>query len=337
MIICRLVCSLLFAALATGFVPALADNPKDSQLSESESPHDSLKKAISAASKVTSYRLRIDSSRGGVEATTIFEFAAPDRAHLTGKNGEIISIGEDMYRKRGNSGWLKNVPGGPGQMDTDLPARRVLDALSTMRDSGAVMVTGRKTIDGTPTLAYQHRFGGSPGTTSIEKLWVGIEDGLPRQAQMEYPFESGTVIVRSTYYDYNADIRIDAPAEYTDAIPQPGSTSGVKSGSAPAAPGRTLLPVTRVSQKPIPLNSPMPRYTEEARQQDIQGVVIARVLVGANGTPRQVRIVRGLPYGLDEQAIQAVYQLRFCPAFSDGQPIAFWQSVQIEFKLRDKK
>jgi TonB family protein len=91
---------------------------------------------------------------------------------------------------------------------------------------------------------------------------------------------------------------------------------------------------TVVDQKPVPLNSPQPRYTEEARKNKIQGVVIARVLVGADGAVKQARIVRGLPDGLDEQAIQAAYQLRFRPAMKSGQPIAFWVPVQIEFNLR---
>jgi protein TonB len=91
---------------------------------------------------------------------------------------------------------------------------------------------------------------------------------------------------------------------------------------------------TAVDQRPVPLNAPQPRYTEEARKNKIQGVVVARVLVGADGAVKQVRITRGLPDGLDEQAIQAAHQLRFRPAMKGGQPVAFWQSVQIEFNLR---
>lgn len=91
---------------------------------------------------------------------------------------------------------------------------------------------------------------------------------------------------------------------------------------------------TAVDQRPVPLNAPQPRYTEEARKNKIQGVVIARVLVGVDGGVKQVKITRGLPDGLDEQAIQAAYQLRFRPAMKGGQPVSFWQSVQIEFNLR---
>jgi Gram-negative bacterial TonB protein C-terminal len=41
-----------------------------------------------------------------------------------------------------------------------------------------------------------------------------------------------------------------------------------------------------------------------------------------------------LPGGLDEQAIQAAYPMRFRPAMKGGQPLAFCVPVRIEFNLR---
>ena len=40
-----------------------------------------------------------------------------------------------------------------------------------------------------------------------------------------------------------------------------------------------------------------------------------------------------LPDGLDEQAVLAAYHLRFRPAMKAGQPIAFWQLVEVAFNL----
>ncbi|HSO74026.1 MAG TPA: energy transducer TonB, partial [Blastocatellia bacterium] len=94
-------------------------------------------------------------------------------------------------------------------------------------------------------------------------------------------------------------------------------------------------PATSVDQKPLLLNSPRPNYTEEARKNKIQGPVIARVLVGADGSVKQVKIVRGLSDGLNEQAIQAAYQMRFRAAMKSGQPVAYWaNNVEITFSLR---
>ncbi|MEW6127054.1 MAG: energy transducer TonB [Acidobacteriota bacterium] len=89
-----------------------------------------------------------------------------------------------------------------------------------------------------------------------------------------------------------------------------------------------------VDVKPIALNRPRPNYTEQARQNKVQGLARARVLVGADGSVKQVRIVRGLPDGLSEEAIRAAYQMRFRPAMRNGQPVAYWVVVDIEFNIR---
>jgi protein TonB len=93
-------------------------------------------------------------------------------------------------------------------------------------------------------------------------------------------------------------------------------------------------PATTVDQKPIPLTNPSPHYTEEARKNKIQGNVRVRVLVGADGSVKQVRMVRGLPDGLEDEAIREAYKMRFKPAMKGGQPVAFWVPIDIEFNLR---
>ena len=60
-----------------------------------------------------------------------------------------------------------------------------------------------------------------------------------------------------------------------------------------------------------------------------------RILVDSSGEVREVVIVRGLPDGLNEQAIQAAYQMRFRPALKNNQPVPYWMNnVLVEFNLR---
>ena len=105
-------------------------------------------------------------------------------------------------------------------------------------------------------------------------------------------------------------------------------------GGDPRLGGGTGAVATSVDTLPVALNKPSPRFTEEARRNKIQGKVLTRVLVTAEGRVKTVSIVRGLPDGLDEEAIQAAYQLRFKPATKNGQPVAYWIRVEIEFNLR---
>ena len=91
----------------------------------------------------------------------------------------------------------------------------------------------------------------------------------------------------------------------------------------------------RVDTKPLALNRPRPNYTEEARKNKVQGVVSARVLVGADGLVKQVKIRgAGLADGLNEEAIRAAWQMRFRPAMKDGLAVAYWVVIEIEFNIR---
>lgn len=114
----------------------------------------------------------------------------------------------------------------------------------------------------------------------------------------------------------------------------PGSGFNTGGGDPRLGGGSGGAPATNVDQQPVLLNMPQPRYTEEARKNKIQGTVLVRVLIGSDGQVKRVVVVRPLPDGLDEQAIQAAYQLRFKPAMKSGQPVSFWKPVAIEFNLR---
>lgn len=91
---------------------------------------------------------------------------------------------------------------------------------------------------------------------------------------------------------------------------------------------------SRVDTLPRALNEPRPNYTEEARTNKAQGIVRARILIGSDGLVKQVRILKGLPYGLDEEAIRAAMQMRFRPAMKNGAAVAFWMTLDVEFNLR---
>jgi TonB family protein len=62
----------------------------------------------------------------------------------------------------------------------------------------------------------------------------------------------------------------------------------------------------------------------------VQDAVVA-VLVSEEGLPKEVRVVRGLGFGLDKKAEAAVWQYRFYPATKKGKPIAARREVMVDF------
>lgn len=81
------------------------------------------------------------------------------------------------------------------------------------------------------------------------------------------------------------------------------------------------------------LNRPRPNYTEEGRKNKIQGVVVIEAVFRADGRITSPRVVRGLGYGLDEKAIEAVMQIRFRPAERSGNPVDYKTKVTVSFQL----
>ena len=89
-----------------------------------------------------------------------------------------------------------------------------------------------------------------------------------------------------------------------------------------------------VDSRPVILYRPRPAYTEEARNNKTQGAVLLRVLVDATGVAKNIRVVRGLPDGLNEQAIDAVSKTKFKPAMKDGHPVDYTMLLEVGFSLR---
>jgi protein TonB len=113
-----------------------------------------------------------------------------------------------------------------------------------------------------------------------------------------------------------------------------GNTGGNERNLAVGRPNPAVHQ-TAVDERPVLLNQPRPLFTEEARRNKVQGVVRVRILVDTNGAVKEVVLMRGLPDGLNEQAIRAAYQMRFRPAMKNGQPVSYWLSnVEVEFNLR---
>jgi TonB family protein len=55
--------------------------------------------------------------------------------------------------------------------------------------------------------------------------------------------------------------------------------------------------------------------------------------VGADGLPKDIRIVRAVGLGLDERALDAVKTWRFEPGRKDGQPVPTQINVEVSFRL----
>jgi protein TonB len=111
-----------------------------------------------------------------------------------------------------------------------------------------------------------------------------------------------------------------------------GHGPGVGSGTGGGI-GGGVFKVGGGISAPQAVSTPDPEYTEEARNAKTQGTCVLRLIVDQQGNPRDIHVVRGLGFGLDARAIEAVKQWRFQPAMKDGRPVTVQISVEVGFHL----
>ncbi len=114
-----------------------------------------------------------------------------------------------------------------------------------------------------------------------------------------------------------------------------GHKGGMGDGSGPDAgdgEGNELL--ARGGTLPICLICPYPIYTDEARRVKMQGTVTLRVLIGADGKASDIRVLRGVGFGLEERAAETVRGWKFNPARdASRRPVAAWVTIEAVFRL----
>jgi len=102
------------------------------------------------------------------------------------------------------------------------------------------------------------------------------------------------------------------------------------------SPGPASFPIAGVKGYSMPscVYCPNPRFSDVAVKEVFQGTVVINVRIGVDGRAEDVTIVRGVPCGLNRQAIDAVRQWRFRPATGpDGLPAEVMAPVEVTFRL----
>jgi TonB family protein len=87
------------------------------------------------------------------------------------------------------------------------------------------------------------------------------------------------------------------------------------------------------SLKPTILYKANASYTEDARRNGIEGEVVLDVVFAWDGTINSIRVVRGLPDGLTEKAIEAALKTRFQPAVENGALVSVRGNLSFTFVL----
>ena len=117
----------------------------------------------------------------------------------------------------------------------------------------------------------------------------------------------------------------------------PGGGEPRRSGCARSAAfavdlnAQRVYKVSEVTQRACILSKPQPGYTEEAQRNEAEGTVVLRAVLSSTGRVTDMKVLRGLPYGLTELALDAARRITFVPAIKDGRYVS--QQVLIEYNF----
>jgi len=120
----------------------------------------------------------------------------------------------------------------------------------------------------------------------------------------------------------------------TGVIAFDDSNAIVAEGPPPAPPPQPSLPhVGGKIRSPQKIVDVAPIYPPIALASGIEGVVILETVIEADGSVRDVHVLRSIPL-LDAAAVEAVRQWRFTPTLLNGEPVPVVMTVTVAFRRR---
>jgi TonB family protein len=128
-------------------------------------------------------------------------------------------------------------------------------------------------------------------------------------------------------------IRIVEEVQQEIDVPVDDAVFGIPEGP-PAGDAEGPIQVGGDVKAPEKIFAPQPAYTEIARKGRVQGVVIVQAIIDKSGAVTNVKVLKGLPMGLEEAAVSAMKQWKFKPATLNGRPVTVYYNLTVNFKLQ---
>lgn len=101
-----------------------------------------------------------------------------------------------------------------------------------------------------------------------------------------------------------------------------------------APPQDKILTVGGAVSRPVLRTGQPPRYPQIALRARTQGDVVLQAVIDERGRVSDVRVLRGLPMGLDQAAVDTVQDWTFEPAKLNGRPVKVYYTLTVKFQLQ---
>jgi len=156
----------------------------------------------------------------------------------------------------------------------------------------------------------------------------------PPQKQQEIPKpKAKKVPIPDPTPDEPEPIRTPEELETTVDLPETDIVFDIPEGPPPSEPEGPIH-VGGDVQAPVKTFAPQPQYTEIARKARIQGVVIVQAIIDKQGNVTNVKVLKGLPMGLDNAAVDTIKTWKFEAATLNGKPVDVYYNLTVNFTLQ---
>ncbi|RKH08647.1 energy transducer TonB [Corallococcus sp. CA053C] len=115
----------------------------------------------------------------------------------------------------------------------------------------------------------------------------------------------------------------------------PNSTSPIGAIGVPNIPqatGTEVLPFLGGMTPPVMVSGAELSYTRQAQLAGVEGVVVAKCVITVEGTMRDCRIIKGLPY-MDDAVLSALQSRRYQPMTYQGRPVNVAYTFNIKLRM----
>jgi protein TonB len=162
---------------------------------------------------------------------------------------------------------------------------------------------------------------------------VRFKQPPPKQEQQIPERKKKKVPIPDPTPDEPEPIRMPDEEEPDIDLPDTDIVFDIPEGPPPSEPEGPIIVAGDVIA-PEKLSAPQPVYPEMARKARIQGVVIVQAIIDKEGNVTNVKVLKGLPMGLDVAAADAVKKWKFKPATLNGKPVSVYYNLTVNFRIQ---
>lgn len=155
-----------------------------------------------------------------------------------------------------------------------------------------------------------------------------------KQAEVPRRRLATTQVARANLPALNLPSAIAVPVFDPQSMPSPGVVHPRETTNISGLSEETILTEDMVDEPPRPVARTSLRYPKSAEVAGVEGKVETRLLLSADGTVLQIRILSATPPGVFESAAkESLAGWRFSAATFRGQKLKAWVRQRVVFKL----